>query len=429
MPRLAWPRGGLWRDSDFLRFWAAQTASQVGSQVTQLALPLVAIVVLDASTFEVALLTVVEFLPWLIVSLPAGVWVDRVRRRPVLVAADVGRALALAWVPLGAALGVLSVWQLYAVGFVAGSLTVFFDVGYQSYVPSLVGRDRLVDGNSKLEFTRSAAQIGGPGLGGALITALSAPYAILVDAASFVVSALLLGTIRRAEPAPEPPTTRMRAELLSGLRLVLGDPRTRALVYYVATSTFCNGLLFSVVLVFAVRSLGLTAGLIGLVLALSNVGSLIGAACVGPVGRRLGVGRTLIVAGLASGAPLLLVALAPRAFPVPFLVGGLLLYGLGVILYNVTAISLIQSITPPHLLGRANASRRFLVWGPLPIGSLVGGLLGTALGLRPTILIAAVGSTLAVLWLMRRPLRTIDVLADAEPVAVLEAVPSSGTLA
>ncbi|HEY7420576.1 MAG TPA: MFS transporter, partial [Gaiellaceae bacterium] len=196
MPRFAWPRGGLWRDSDFLRFWAAQTASQVGSQVTQLALPLVAIVVLDASTFEVALLTVVEFLPWLIVSLPAGVWVDRVRRRPVLVAADVGRALALAWVPLGAALGVLSVWQLYAVGFVAGSLTVFFDVGYQSYIPSLVGRDRLVDGNSKLEFTRSAAQIGGPGLGGALITALSAPYAILVDAASFVVSALLLGTIR-----------------------------------------------------------------------------------------------------------------------------------------------------------------------------------------------------------------------------------------
>jgi MFS family permease len=405
-------------------FWSAHTISQVGSQVTQLALPLVAILTLDATTFEVGLLTFVEFLPWLLVSLPAGVWIDRVQRRPVLIAADVGRALVLAWVPLGAALGILTVAQLLAVGFVAGCLTVFFDVGYQSYVPALVERDELVAGNSRLEFSRSAAAIAGPGLGGALVAAFTAPYALLADAASFVCSALLLGGIRRREPAPEPATRRVRSDLLSGLRLVLGDVRTRSLVYYVSTTTFCNGLFFAVFLVFCVRSLGLSAGVIGVILALSNIGSLLGALAAGRVGRRLGVGWTLIAAGLLSGIGLLLVPLAPHAFPYAFLFVGLLLFGMGVIVYNVTAISLIQSITPAHLLGRANASRRFLVWGPIPLGALVGGALGSAIGLREAIVVAAVVNAFAVLWLVRRPLRRIGRLAD-EPPVVLEPVPAA----
>jgi MFS family permease len=418
--------GGLWRDRDFLRFFGAHTVSQVGSQVTQLALPLAAIDVLHASTFQVGLLTFVDFAPWLVVSLPAGVWIDRLRRRPVLIGADFGRAVALAWVPLAAALGLLAVWQLYVVGFVAGCLSVFFDVSYQSYVPSLVGREHLVEGNSKLEFTRSAAQIGGPGLGGVLVAALTAPYAIVADAVSFVVSALLLGSIRRVEPAPRPTEVRARSELLVGLRLVLGDARTRALVYYVSTSTFCNGLFFAVFLVFARRELHLSAGLIGAVVALSNLGGVAAAVVAGPIGRRLGIGKTLIVAGVVGGAPLLLVPLAPRSFPVPFLVAGLLFFGLGVIIYNITAISLIQSITPPHLLGRANASRRFLVWGPLPIGALVGGVAGSTVGLRETLLLAAIGQTLAAGWLLRRPLRTIDRLPQPEPP--LDAIPSPATV-
>ncbi|TML87644.1 MAG: MFS transporter [Actinobacteria bacterium] len=409
-------RGGLWRDRDYLRFWTAHTVSQVGTQITQLALPLVAIDVLHASTFEVALLTFVDFLPWLVVSLPAGVWIDRLRRRPVLIAADIGRAVALAWVPAGAALGSLTVWQLYAVGFLVGCGTVFFDVAYQSYVPSLVGRDRLIEANSKLELSRSAAQLGGPAAGGGLVVALTAPYAILADAVSYVVSALLLGAIRREEHEPEPATTRVRSELLSGLRLVLGDPRTRSLVFYVATSTFSNGLFWAIFLLFARRELHLSAGLIGLVLALSNIGSLLGATIAGPLGRRLGIGRTLVAAGLVSGPPLFLVPLAPHAFPVPFLTAGLLVFGLGVIVYNITAISLIQSITPPHLLGRANASRRFLVWGPLPLGALAGGVFGSSIGLRETLLAAAAIDAAAVVWLLREPLRTIGELPQPEPL-------------
>ena len=186
-----WPRGGLWRDSDFLRLWGAQTVSQFGSQVSAIALPFVAIVALDASAFSVAALGAVEMLPFLLIALPAGVWVDRLPRRPILIAGDLGRALALASIPAAWALDVLTIWQLYVVGFVVGVFTVFFDVAYQSYLPSLVSRGRLVDGNSKLEFSRSAAQVGGPGMGGLLVGAITAPYAVLVDAVSFLWSGLL----------------------------------------------------------------------------------------------------------------------------------------------------------------------------------------------------------------------------------------------
>ena len=180
--RAIWPKGGLWRHSDFLKLWSAETISQVGSQVTGLALPLVAIITLDVSAFEVALLGVIEFAPFILVSLPAGVWVDRLPRRPILIVGDFGRAALLATVPIAYVLDALTIWQLYAVGFLFGVLTVFFDVAYQSYLPSLVERDQLVDGNSKLEISRSGAQLAGPALAGLLIQVLKAPVAILVDA-------------------------------------------------------------------------------------------------------------------------------------------------------------------------------------------------------------------------------------------------------
>jgi MFS family permease len=218
-----WPRGGLWRHPDFLRLWSAQTISQFGSQVSQLALPLAAILVLDASAFEVALLGTVEFLPFLLFALPAGVWVDRLPRKPILVLGDVGRAVALASIPLAYAFDALTIWQLYVVGFVVGVCTVFFDVAYQSYLPSLVDRAQLVDGNSKLEVSRSAAALAGPGLAGVLIGALTAPYAILLDAISFVWSAGLLFRIRTEEIVPAPTETpSMRRKLGEGLRYLLG---------------------------------------------------------------------------------------------------------------------------------------------------------------------------------------------------------------
>jgi MFS family permease len=273
-----WPHGGLWRHGDFLRFWSAQTISQFGSQVSQLALPLAAILVLDASAFEVALLGAVEFLPFLLFALPAGVWVDRLRRKPILVLGDLGRALALASIPLTYAFDALTIWQLYTIGFVVGVGTVFFDVAYQSYLPSLVDRDHLVDGNSKLEISRSAAQLAGPGLAGLLIGALTAPYAIFVDAVSFLGSAGLIFRIRCEEDVPEPAEQpSMRRELSEGIRYLLGHPYWRPIAAAVAISNFFTTLGFSIILVYAVRELNMSSQMIGIVFSVGNLGWMLGA--------------------------------------------------------------------------------------------------------------------------------------------------------
>jgi MFS family permease len=404
-------RGGLMRDGDFVRLWTAQTLSQVGTQVSQLALPLVAVLVLHASAFEVALLGTFELLPFLLFALPAGVWVDRIRRRPVLIATDVVRAAALASVPIVAVLGTLTIWQLYAVGFVVGTLTVFFDVAYQSYLPALVGRDHLMEGNAKLEVSRSAAFIAGPGLGGLLVSAITAPYAVAVDAVSFACSALLLKRIRSPEPVPErTPAPNMRKEIAEGLRYLLGDPRWRAITLYVTTYNLGTSIAFSIFVVYAVRGLGLSASEIGLVFTLGNLGWLGGAVVARRVTGHLGVGPTLALAGALGGFPLLLVPLAPRSFPIPFLVASQIFVALGIVLYNVTAISLMQLLTPDRILGRLNASRRWMVWGIMPLGSLVGGGLATRFGLRPTLFVGAGISCFAFLFLLASPLRSIQTL-------------------
>ena len=223
MPRL-WPNGGLWRHRDFLKLWSAETISQFGCAVDDLAIGFVAIVVLDASAFEVALLGTLKFLPFILFTLPAGVWVDRLRRRPILIAGDFGRAALLATIPIAYVADALTIWQLYTVVFLTGICTVFFDVAYQSYLPSLVERDQIIDGNSKLEISRSAAQMGGPGLAGALVEILTAPYAVLVDAISFLGSGLFLLGIRKPEEAPVRATvdgrkTSLWTELKEGLAL------------------------------------------------------------------------------------------------------------------------------------------------------------------------------------------------------------------
>jgi MFS family permease len=404
----AWPHGGLWRHADFLKLWGAQTVSQFGTQVSLLALPLAAVLVVDASAFQVALLGAAVMVPWLLFALPAGVWVDRMPRRPILVVADLGRAAVLASIPLAYAFDALTMAQLYAAAFASGTLTVFFDVAYQSYLPSLVGREQLVDGNAKLEISRAGASVAGPGLGGVLVAAVTAPYAVAVDAASFLASALLLFRIRVPEEPPEPEMhASLRRELVDGLRYVFRDPRWRALMGYVASVNYFFAVAESIFIVYAVRDLGLSATTIGLVFTLSNLGGIAGAILVGAASQRLGVGRTLVVAGLLGGPPLLLVPLAPESFPIPFLVAGWLLLSLGVVMYNVTAISLIQALTPERMLGRMNASRRFVVWGTIPLGSVTGGALASAIGLRETILVGAIGASFSFLFLYFSPLRTI----------------------
>jgi MFS family permease len=413
-------RGSLWRHADFMKLWTAETISQVGSQVTLLALPLVAITVLDASAFEVGLLSTVEFAPFVLVGLPAGVWVDRLRRRPVLVAGDLGRAAVLLSIPVAYQLGVLTIGQLYVVGFVTGVLTVFFDVAYQSYLPALVASDQLIDGNAKLEISRSGAQIAGPGLAGGLIDLLTAPLAVLVDALSFALSAVFIGLIRRREPAPErgPAERRsgaMRREMAEGLRYVLGHRLLRPVAACTATANLFSAVVYAVVILYMVRELGLRPAAIGLVFAAGNVGFLAGAVASGRLASRIGVGRAIVLGEGIGGLGLLAVPLAPPSSAVPLLVTGLAVSTFGATVYNVNQVSLRQAITPARLHGRMNATMRFMVWGTLPLGSLLGGALGTVIGLRPTLWVGAVGGLLAVLPVALSPVRSLRRIADAMP--------------
>jgi MFS family permease len=407
--------GGLWRHRDFLSLWGAETISQFGSQVTFLALPLVAILVLDESAFKVAALTSAYFLPFLFFTLPAGVWVDRLRRRPILVLGDLARAAALATIPVAHWLDVLTIWQLYVVAFATGLGTVFFDVAYQSYLPSLVGRDQVLEGNSKLEISRAAANVGGPGLAGGLVAALTAPVAVLVDAVSFLASAFLLGAIRRQEDVPPREDRRsLRAELSEGLRYVFRHRYQRGMIASTALANFFGQVVFSIVIVYAVRELGLTAGTIGIVFSVGSLGTFAAALTARRLGERLGVGRTIVLAALMFGPATLLIALAPKAAAIPLIICSLLILTFGGVLYNVTAISLIQAITPDRLLGRANASRRFVVWGVIPLGALVGGALASVIGLRGTMVVGAIGGALAVVPILLSPVRSVGQMSEVE---------------
>jgi MFS family permease len=422
--RSIWPRGGLWRHGDFLRLWSAETISQLGSQVTGLALPLVAIITLDVSPFEVALLAVIEFAPFILVSLPAGVWVDRLPRRPILIVADLGRAALLATIPIAYALDALTIWQLYAVGFVFGVLTVFFDVAYQSYLPSLVDRERLIEGNSKLEMSRSGAQVGGPAIAGGLVQALTAPIAILVDALSFVASGLFLLRIHKQERVPKrevgrSPFAGMRAELAEGLRYVVGHRHLRWIAASTAIFNFFGNVMWAIFLVYAVRTLELGPGTIGLVFAVGNVGYVAGAVLSSRVARRLGVGPTIVL-GAAMGAATLLVPLAPESGPIPFLIAAQLIVSLGLPLYNITQVSFRQAITPERLQGRMNSVMRFIVWGVIPLGTLAGGTLASAIDLRAALWAGAGGMSLAFLPVLLSPVRSLRRMpepSEAPPAA------------
>jgi MFS family permease len=411
----------LLRNRDFVKLWTAESVSQLGSQVSLLALPLLAIKTLHASTFAVGALSAVEFAPFLIVGLPAGVFVDRRRRRPVLMAGDVGRAIALFSIPIAWWLGVLTLAQLFVVVFITGVLTVFFDVAYQSYLLALVDQDQLADGNSKLEISRSGAQIAGPGLAGTLVDLLGAPVAVVADAVSFVLSAISVLFIRRAEPPVEvavaSEATSVRAEIGEGLRYVLGHRVLRLIAGCTATSNYFNSMLQAVLLVYLVRTLHFSAGTIGLVFMFANVGFLVGAAGAGRVQRRLRLGRTIWLSILVCQLGGVVVAFSPRNHAFPWIVAGLLLTAVSNPIYNIAQVSYRQAITPNRMLGRMNATMRFMVWGTMPLGSLTGGLLGTVLGLQPTLMIGGLGGVLAVLWVIVAPVRTLDGVPEPEVVA------------
>ena len=400
-----------------MKLWTGQSISLLGTQITLLAMPFAAILLLHASPFEVGLLTTIEYLPFLLVGLPAGVWVDRMRRRPILIAGDLGRAVALISVPIAHGLGLLTLPQLYVVSLVTGVLTVFFDVSWQSYLPSIVRREQLVEGNSKLEISRSGTQLAGPGLAGGLVQLVGAATAIVGDAVSYVVSAVFVGAIRRSEPPVEKPAVkpRMRAEIGEGLRYVLRNRYLRSIAACTGSANFFESMILAIFVLYAVRVLGLSPGLIGLVFAIGNAGAVIGAFLSGWVPRRFGIGPAIILGAITFAPPVILIPLAPKSFPLPFLITSLALTAAGGVVYNVNNVGFRQAITPLRMQGRMNATMRFIVWGTMPLGALIGGTLGGLIGLRPTLFIAAIPGMLTFLPVLLSPLRRLrEIPAVAE---------------
>ncbi|MGC8634144.1 MAG: MFS transporter [Candidatus Limnocylindrales bacterium] len=413
-------RLGLLAQADFRRLWVGETISQFGSQVSILAIPFMATVLLRATAFEVALLTTLQFLPFLLFTLPAGAWLDRMRRRPVLIAADLVRLLALATIPLTWTLGRLTIWQLYLVSFLAGVATVFFDVAYQSYLPVLVEREALVEGNGKLQASEAAAAVVGPGFGGGLISLVGAPFAVIADALSYLASALFVSRIEQPEPHPEAERRAaglarepLRRQVAEGLRFVLGNPYLRAIAGATSSSNLFSNMIWGILPVFLYRELGLSAATAGVIFGIGAVGTLLGALVANQIARRVGLGAAIVGSIALNGPAWILLAMAPHGAPVPWLVVAFALGGWSGVVYNINQVSFRQAICPIEIQGRMNATMRFLVWGTMPIGSILGGVLASVVGVPATIWIGALGSCLPFLAVLCSPVRTLQTMPEA----------------
>ena len=412
---------GLWKHADFRKLWAGQTISLFGSQITLLALPVVATLTLHANALQMGVLRAASSLPGLLFGLLVGVWVDRLRRRRILISADLGRALLLVSIPIAAVLGLLSMGQLYIVAFVTGLLSLFFDVAHVSLLPSLVQRKDLIDGNSKLELSRAGARIAGPGVAGLLIQVVTAPFAIIVDVLSFLGSALFLSLIRTPEPTSprqgtreghpyhttKPPITPVYSgypgvglfislfwsDIRVGLRVVLQNPILRAISLSLMVFNFFLSMISALYVLYVIRTLGVSPVMLGFIYTAGSIGFLIGAALAGHAARRLGVGPVIIWGAILCDVPYLLIALAggPLTISVPMLIAAQFLSSIGGPITAINQSSLRQAITPDAIQGRVNGTARFIGASMGPIGGLIAGVLGEHIGLRPTLVLATIG--------------------------------------
>ncbi|MGW6303556.1 MFS transporter [Streptomyces niveus] len=405
------PSPSLWRDHDFRCFWAGQTASQFGAQAGQVTLPLLALVALNADATQLGALRAAQQIPILLFSLFVGVWVDRWRSRNVMVLADLGRAVALGIVPVAFLLGVLGIPVLLVLAFLVGVLTVFFDVAYQAALVRLVNREQLAQGNSALEGSRSAAQVGGPALGGALVSLLSAPVAVLTGAFFFAVSSLSIRRIRHREAIPTPPyggrsAPRMGRQILEGLRFVGRDPSLRAVGIASALFHFFFAALMTVYLLFLPRTLQLSGAGVGLVLAAMGPGAVVGSVLAAWLPRRLGHGVVLVSSAvLAEGVMLFVPALhGSGGLTIAALMAINFLFGVFSQLVDVTVMAVRQSITPLPIQGRVVATLNFAGMGLTPLGSLLGGFLATGWGPRTSLLLTVVGLFLSPVFMALSPL-------------------------
>lgn len=391
-----------------MRVWSAAGISAVGSQVTLLALPLTAILVLHASAFEVAAISTAVTLPN-VLGIAAGVWLDRVRRRSVMIGADFGRAAVLASVPIAYAFGVISLAQLYAVALVSGALNVAFEIASQAYLPAIVRREELIEANVKLQGATVAAQGVGPGIGGALVTLLTAPVAILADTVSFLASGLLIGSVsNRYESGTSqfPPAT-TRSELREGVRYVFSEPYLRPLLLSHSLANLALGLLWAIMIVYAVRVLELSAATIGALLSLGQLGGFAGAVFARRIAQRAGVGRVVVASFFLFGPAALLLAIATSQTAIVFVGLGWILQSLARSLYAVSATSVRQALVPDRLQARTSGVVATTGTSAFPLGTLVGGALAAAFGLREAMAVAAIVSFLPFVPVVLSPVRSL----------------------
>lgn len=406
----------LWRHRDFRRLWAAETASQFATAISHSVFPLIAVTVLAATPFQMGILTSAEFAAFLVVGLPAGAWLDRVRRRPVMVLADFVRAALMLSVPVAWWLGVLTLTQLIVVAALVGLCTVFFDVAYQSYLPSLIGRGPLVDGNAKLQASQSVAQVAGPSAGGGLAQLAGAATAVLTMGLGYLLSALFVWRIKVPEPAPARRVSpNLRAEIAEGVRFIARVHSLRANVACTASTNFCNAMLHALFVLFLSRELRLDPAHVGLVLSCAGAGGILGALSVGAWNRLVGQVRSIWLVAVLCWPFGLLIPLGQPGWGAVLAAVGYAVLGYGIIVYNVCSVSFRQAICPDGLLGRMNATCRFFIWGIAPIGGFAGGSLGEWIGVRGTLWAATAGMLLCTLFLVFSPLRSMREV-PAEPV-------------
>ena len=441
------------RNPDFVKLWTAGTISLLGTQVSQIAIPFIAVLLLHVPPIQVALLGTLEFLPFLLFTLQAGVWVDRLPRRRILIGGDLGRAIMLLSIPIAYVLGVLTIWQLYVVAFVNGILTVFFDIADQSYLPTVLERDQLVDGNAKLAASASTAQVVGQPLGGGIVAILGGPFAVLLDAVSYVSSALLVFAIRRTERASRPNPAAaavdaeeaadstaagasvaadlgaagretasderpgLRREVAEGLRFVLRNPYLRSIAATTGSSNLLGNIMFSIFPIFLYVNLGLSPETVGLIGGGMGAGALVGALTAGGLANRFGIGRVVVGSIFLQAPIVLLIPLASHGTAL-LLIGGVgAIGGWANTVYNINQVSLRQAITPEPMLGRMNATMRFIVWGTIPIGQIVGGLVATTFSTVAAIWLGAIGGLFTFLPVFFSPVRTLERIPDPEPAA------------
>jgi MFS family permease len=397
----------------FRRFFAGQFVSLVGDQVSLIALPLVGVLVLHAGPAQMGYLTTAALVPNLLFSLHAGAWVDRRgRRRQVMLAADVGRAALLLSIPVAYALDRLTIEQLYVVGFLSGTLSVFFYVAYSALFVALVPRDRYVEGQSLMNGSRALSFVGGPSFGGVLVQAFSAPVALLVDGFSFLVSAFSLTRISPEEPATEPAE---HGHLRAGASYIRHSPVIRASLLGTATINFFNFVFFALVILYANQYLHIQPGALGAVLAVASLGAVIGSVVTARIGRRIGIGPAFVLGCFVFPAPLVLFPLAggPHWLVVVCVTVGEFLSGFGVMLLDITGGAIKAAIVPDRLRSRVAGAYMLVNYGVRPLGALAGGLLGAEIGVRNTLWIATVGAIAGVLWLLPSPIMKMRELPEA----------------